>query len=167
MKKILTAFTFFLILSVTCVAQEDDDQNRKFGFTASIQAQQMDFLVPFWMNERFSIAPSISVTTAQEAGSDISLGVQPKSYLSDPFESVLFLSGRAGIIIGMPENGDNIYDFLIGAGFGAEYFFQPKFSVGIELQGNVTISDKGSFRFGNPGNINFNTATALTASIYF
>jgi hypothetical protein len=51
--------------------------------------------------------------------------------------------------------------------FGAEYFIDPRFSIGIELQGNATKSDKNSMRFGNPGNWNFNLATMVSANMYF
>jgi hypothetical protein len=100
-------------------------------------------------------------------GTDLTLGLVAKAYLSEVKEAVPYVAFRGGAIIGIPKDGDAITDIIAGAGFGGDYFFTPKFSVGIEIQGNLSVSDEGSFRFGNPGNVNFNTATALTASIYF
>lgn len=164
MKKTHLILAFLLIGSTFLNAQ---DTERKFGFTASIQSEQIDFLIPIWVSNKVTISPSISFIAAQDVGSDLSLGLVPKVYLSDPVNAVPYLTGRVATVIGIPKEGDNIYDFILGLGVGGEYFFQSQFSIGIELQGNLTISDEGSFRFGNPGNVNFNTATALTASIYF
>lgn len=158
----------FLLLSIIFIstnifAQEE----RNWGVTANIQSDQFEFLLPVWASPTTTISPSISFIAAQNGGADLSVGLVPKFYLSEPVDAVPFVATRFGAIFGIPNSGDTIIDFVLGAGFGGEYFFKPKFSVGIELQGNFTISDEGSFRFGNPGNVNFNTATALTASIFF
>jgi hypothetical protein len=58
-------------------------------------------------------------------------------------------------------------DILGGLAFGGEYFLTDNFSFGVEAQGNLTKSDENSFRFGNPGKINFNTGTMISATIYF
>ncbi|XWN37769.1 MAG: hypothetical protein ROO71_02350 [Balneola sp.] len=162
MKKFL-ALTLFLFSAITVNAQ----QERSWGVTASIQSSQFEFLIPVWVSETATLSPTISFIAAQDGGSDLTLGLSPKFYLSDPVEAVPFISFRGGAVIGFPNSGDAIVDFIAGLGGGAEYFFNQNLSVGIELQGNFTISDEGSLRFGNPGNINFNTATSLTASIFF
>jgi hypothetical protein len=162
MKKLIFIVVLILSSSITNAQEE-----RTWGVSANIQSNQFEFLIPIWASPTSTISPSISFVAAQDGGADLSLGLVPKFYLSEPEEAVPFVSFRGGAIIGIPNRGDPIVDFLFGAGFGGEYFFKPKFSVGIELQGNLTISDEGSFRFGNPGNVNFNTATSLTASIFF
>lgn len=162
MKKLTTLL--LIILSSTILKAQ---QEKSWGVTASIQSSQFEFLLPIWVSETATLSPSVSFIAAQDGGSDLSLGLSPKFYLSDPVEAVPFISFRGGAIIGFPNSGDAIVDFIAGLGGGAEYFFNQNLSVGIELQGNFTISDEGSLRFGNPGNINFNTATSLTASIYF
>jgi len=58
-------------------------------------------------------------------------------------------------------------DIVGGLAFGAEYFIADHFSLGVEAQGNCTKSDKNSYRYGNPDGFNFNTATAVSATIYF
>lgn len=167
MKKLFLATLLISTFTSIGYAQNTEDDNRTFGFTASLQTDQLDFLVPIWVSEQMTIAPTVSVVSAKEVGSDITIGVQPKFYTSKPEKAALFIAVKGGVVIGIPDEGDNIYDFIAGAGVGGEYFLDKNFSFGIELQGNFTISDEGSFRFGNPGNVNFNTATAITASIYF
>lgn len=157
------ALSMLLLCTTIVKAQE----KKSWGVTANIQSSQFEFLLPIWVSETATLSPSVSFIAAQDGGSDLSLGLSPRFYLSDPIEAVPFVSFRGGAIIGIPNSGDAIVDFLAGFGGGAEYFFNSNLSVGIELQGNFTISDEGSFRFGNPGNINFNTATSLTASIFF
>tara|TARA_R110001599_G_scaffold84130_2_gene226829 strand:- start:259064 stop:259552 length:489 start_codon:yes stop_codon:yes gene_type:complete len=158
----------FLLLSIIFISTNIFAQEEKsWGVTANIQSSQFEFLLPIWVSETATLSPSVSFIAAQEGGSDLSFGLSPKFYLSDPVEAVPFVSFRGGAIIGIPNSGDAIVDFLAGFGGGAEYFFNSSLSVGIELQGNFTFSDEGSLRFGNPGNVNFNTATSLTASIFF
>jgi len=166
MKRILLITALIFIFSISTFAQSDDTK-RSVGLTAAIQDQQLDFLIPIWVSDRAVLAPNIGVVSAQDVGTDLSLGLVLKSYLRETVDAVPYLVFRGGAIFGIPSEGDTITDFVLGVGFGGEYFFEPKFSVGIEIQGNASISDEGSFRFGNPGNTNFNTATVLTASIYF
>ena len=109
----------FLFSTTLVNAQED----RTWGVTASIQSSQFEFLLPIWVSETATFSPSISYIAAQDGGSDLSLGVSPKFYLSEPVEAVPFISVRGGAIIGFPNSGDAIVDFLVGVGGGAEYFF--------------------------------------------
>jgi len=79
-----------------------------------------------------------------------------------------YLGLKFGALFYFPD-GDkkSTLDFMTGVAFGGEYFFNEHFSLGIEAQGNFTISDKSSERFGNPGKTNFNLGTQVSASIYF
>ena len=64
-------------------------------------------------------------------------------------------------------DNDTKVDIILGIAFGAEYFLDEHFSIGVEAQGNLTQSDEKSIRFGNPDGTNFNTATMITATVYF
>lgn len=168
MKKITFLILVFYFFNLTAIAQSSNSETHSgVGLTASLQSEQLDFLIPIWISNKAILAPSFSFISAQDVGSDLGLGLVFKNYLGEIEDAVPYVALKGGAIFGIPNEGDTITDFLFGAGFGGEYFFQPKFSIGIEIQGNLSISDEGSFRFGNPGNVNFNTATALTASIYF
>ena len=161
--------TFFVVIfSSTLNAQTTESEApRTFGVTAGIQSDQLDFLLPFWISDQAILAPNVGIISAEDVGTDVTIGLVFKNYLRETTGAVPFLAARGATIMGIPEDGDTIYDFILGAGFGGEYFFNRELSLGIEIQGNLSISDEGSFRFGNRGNMNFNTATALTASIYF
>jgi len=79
---------------------------------------------------------------------------------------------KLGTILNFPSSENSVdsktkVDLLGGLAFGAEYFFTENFSLGVEAQGNFTKSDENSFRFGNPDGLNFNTATMISATIYF
>lgn len=67
----------------------------------------------------------------------------------------------------IPDDGDPITDYIVGLLGGGEYFFSANFSVGIEGQLNISISDENSSRFSNPKGTNVNTASVIFATIYF
>lgn len=153
-------------------AQEKmNPNNRTVGITASIQQSQLGILVPIWVGPKVSISPGLDIAYAQTVGTDLGIGVVPKFYLKAEKLSPYF-SMRAGAIFNIPSSDNEIQDetkvdILAGLGFGAEYFFDEHFSMGVEAQANFTFSDESSDRFGNPDGMNFNTAAAVTASIYF
>jgi len=155
-----------LIIFVTPVSSQEKTNTHQIGFSASLQDNQFDFLIPIWIGSRTTIAPSFGLTWIQDAGTDIHFGLEPKFYLSSNKLSP-FISFRAALLRAIPSVGDGVTDWLLGLSFGGEYFFDENFSIGIESQLNYTISDKKSTRFGNPGKSNLNTATAIFASVYF
>ncbi|MBO6534682.1 MAG: hypothetical protein JJ966_00580 [Balneolaceae bacterium] len=168
MRKKLTSLFVLSILTISYVqAQSTEETERGSGVTAVIQSDQLEFQIPIWTNNQTIIAPVIGAVYAQDIGTDLTVGLVLKKFQKETVGAVPFFSIKGGAVIGMPKEGDTITDFVVGLGYGGEYFFNPNFSIGIELQGNASISDEGSFRFGNPGNVNFNTATLISASIYF
>lgn len=161
---------FLLILSGLLfgynVFSQESENPRKYGLSASIQSEQMDISIPIWVGERATIAPAVSILHVEDGGTDIGTGIVPKFY-ARMNKIAPFFALRAATFFFMPDRGDNTLDWMAGGGFGADYFFDERFSIGIEAQLNLTFSDKKSDRFGNPGGMNLNTATAITASIYF
>jgi hypothetical protein len=154
------------ILTVLPAFSQENVSTPKMGFSASLQDNQIDFLVPIWVGSRATIAPVFGVTWIQDAGTDLHIGLVPKFYFTRSKVSP-FISFRAALLRAIPSVGEGTTDWLLGLSIGGEYFFDEYFSVGIESQLNYTISDVRSTRFGNPGKNNINTATALFASIYF
>jgi hypothetical protein len=136
------------------------------GLAASIQEGQFDIMVPIWLSERFTIAPAIGIVWAEDAGSDIRIGIAPRYYLRKEALSP-YVGLRLGALMNSPSNGSSTTDILIGGAFGGEYFFSEYFSLGVEAQANMVISDSKSARFGNPGKMNLNTAAAVIAGVYF
>ena len=148
------------------VAQEQAAQ-RTLGLSASIQAGQLDVILPIWAGDRVVIAPAFNFAYVEDGGIDLGVGVVPRFYLRMD-KIAPYVSARGGAFFNLPSgSGEDTIDWVVGLAFGGEYFFHPKFSVGVEAQANCAISDDLSDRFGNPGGLNLNTATAVLASIYF
>jgi hypothetical protein len=154
------------IITVQPSFSQENVSAPKIGFSASLQDNQFDFLIPIWIGSKATIAPVFGITWVQDAGTDLHIGLVPKIYFSRNKVSP-FISFRCALLRTIPSVGEGTTDWLLGLSIGGEYFFDENFSVGIESQLNYTMSDKRSTRFGNPGKNNINTATALFASIYF
>jgi hypothetical protein len=146
-------------------------QKRSIGLTGTFDAGQYGIQVPIFVTGKFSLAPVLEVKYAEKVSTDLGIGLEARKYFK-----VEKLSPYAGIKVGALFNfpsskneidTENKTDILAGLAFGAEYFLDDNFSLGIEAQGNFTKSDVGSYRFGNPGRINFNTGTMLSATVYF
>ena len=163
----LAVICFTFILPLTVYAQQSGDENpRKVGLTATVQSSQFDVLLPVWVNNQTVIGPSVSFVSVSDSGSELGVGVFSKFYFNT--DTIAPYWGlRGGAVVGIPSEGDTIVDFITGLSVGGDYFIDDKFSLGVEVQGNFTISDDGSTRFGNPGGVNFNTASVITASLYF
>jgi hypothetical protein len=162
---------FVFLISITLVTNFSFAQNRTIGISSSIQDNQFGILLPLWLGDDFVLAPAFHLAYAQNVGTEYSLGLVPRFYFKT--EKVApYLGFKIGTMGNIPSaNVDVDYDkaiyILAGIAFGAEYFLEEKFSFGVEAQGNCTYSDEDSNRFGNPGGFNFNTATMITATVYF
>lgn len=168
--KTLLLLTGLFLIHLTLSAQ-DSESRHPVGIAATVQDGQLGFLVPIWVTEQFSIAPALSINIASSVGSEYGIGIVPRYYLRRERVSP-FVGFRAVALLLRPEVGAgvdpiNTTDIVLGGTFGADYFFDQQFAVGIELQGNFTFSDENSLRFNNPGQTNFNTASAIFISIYF
>lgn len=163
---IITPFCVLLLPLLTYSQQTQNQNPRKIGLTATVQSSQFDVLMPVWISSKTVVGPSVSFVSVSDSGSELGVGAFSKFYFRT--ETIAPYWGlRGGAIIGMPSGADNIVDFITGLSVGGDYFIHEKFSFGVEVQGNFTISDDGSTRFGNPGGVNFNTASVITASLYF
>lgn len=136
------------------------------GLSASLQAAQFDVFVPIWVSDRFVVAPAIGIAWVEGMSTSIAIGVAPRLYVNtDPVGA--YVGVRAGVLLTSPDEGSSTTDIVVGGTFGGEYFLSSSFSLGVESQLNLTISDKESTRFGNPGRMNLNTGAAAYATIYF
>lgn len=143
------------------------ENNRTWGISAAIQDTQLDILFPIWTGANNVIAPAIGVIYIGESGTDLRIGLLDRIFFNATENIKPFIGLRAGALFTMPDEGDTVTDYIVGVLGGGEYFFSDNFSVGVEAQLNMSISDEESGRFGNPGGTNINTATALFATVYF
>jgi len=163
---------FYCLILILCIffisnlLAQRNTRPTKFGLSAVIQDSQFDILVPFWISPKTTIAPGIRFLSISNSSKDIGIGLVPRFYFNTNKLSP-FLSFKGAILIYSSEESETVNDYLLGAGLGGEYFFDPHFSVGIEAQLNFTISAETSTRFNNPGGTNINTASVIFASIYF
>lgn len=159
----------FLIVSLSASLHSQD---KKFiGISGSIQGNQYGILIPMWLGEKFVLAPAIDLKYAEGTGTDIGIGLSPRFYLKND-KTAPYFGLKIGALLNKPSSENEIdtdtkLDLLGGIAFGGEYFLAEKFSFGVELQGNFTKSDDKSNRFGNPGGLNFNTGTMISATLYF
>lgn len=166
LKKNVITLLILIGVSFASFAQE----NTKIGLSGTLQQNDYGISVPIWMGEKFVLSPSLMVTSSEGVGTDFGIGLAPRFYLSKE-KIAPYFGLKAGAIFGMPpsddEEAESTVDILAGVAFGGEYFLSDNFSFGVEIQGNFTQSDDNSFRYGNPGRLNFNTGTAVSATVYF
>ncbi|KAB2881252.1 porin family protein [bacterium] len=162
-----TYVLFCMMFATNIVFSQDQVIQRKIGLSTSLQKEQLDISIPIRTSEYFVLAPSLKVIYVEDAGTEFGFGASVKRYFRNT-KVAPYVTGRASLFGLESKTDDSSWlDFGFGLGLGADYFFDPNFSIGIEAQVNSTVSDKNSYRFGNPGGTNVNTATAITASIYF
>lgn len=136
------------------------------GIQASLQDNQTEIGLPFWTSPGLVVEPFLSFASASDVGKDLAFGALIRFNLKRG-EAVPYLGVRLGMLHFSPEEGDGVTDFVLGPALGGEYFLSPSFSLGVEAQVNVALSDEMSSRFGNPDGTNINTATMVTATFYF
>jgi len=159
------ALVLFVVCTVHGVCQDSTTAGR-LGISASLQSSQVDILLPLRVGASFSVAPALGFLWAENGGSDIRLGVVPRYYFRHDNVQP-FVDARIDALINVPESGSRTTDWLVGVGGGGEYYLDAHFSLGVEAQLNLSISDANSPRFGDPGKKTLNTAASVFASFYF
>jgi hypothetical protein len=149
----------------SCYAEEEADHGR-VGLCASLQGSQTDILVPLWLNESIVVEPAVVFTRAGGLATDWGAGVLLR-YNVRSGVAVPYVGFRVGAMFLHPKDQESTTDLVLGPVVGGEYFFAPQLSLGVEAQINFAISDKSSYRFGNPNGTNVNTATAVNVTFYF
>ncbi len=161
-----------LLLAIVIISKSSFSQDKKtIGISGTIQGSQFGIVLPVWLGDKFVLAPAFEFKAAEGIGTELGLGLNPRFYTKKEKLSPYF-GLRAGVIINTPSSKNTIEtstktDVLAGLAFGAEYFLSDNFSFGVEIQGNFTISNENSNRFGNPDGVNFNTGTMVSATVYF
>lgn len=170
MKSKLKFKLFFLVVMTTIfynsTLAQDIPEIGSYGLSALVQNEQIDIGIPIKINKHIVLSPFVGVQYVEDASTDLSLGMSCKIYTSIKKLSP-YIGPRIGLLRNMPKDQDAIQDYLFGIFYGGEYFFSSNLSLGVEAQLNMVSSDKNSNRFGNPGGLSINTATAIVANIYF
>jgi hypothetical protein len=166
MKKILT-----LLVLIIFVKHSYCQKQRTFGLSANIQGNQLGIAVPIWLSKKFVLEPFVSVQHVESVGTDVGLGLTPKFYFKAE-KIAPYIGLSLGVLNFNPAKENPVIktgttDIASGLVFGIDYFFEPKFSVGVQTQANFFSPGANSSRFSSNKGIIFNTASAVILSIYF
>lgn len=153
------------VLMLAASAALAQPRDGALGIQASLQDNQTEIGLPIW-GSSFVVEPYISFASVSSVGKDLGAGALLRFNLRQG-EAVPYFGFRLGVLYLSPEEGDSVTDFVLGPALGGEYFLSPNFSLGVEAQVNLAISDERSSRFGNPDGTNINTASMATATFYF
>jgi hypothetical protein len=157
-----------LALAAPASAQPRASENR-FGIGIGIfpidggaQAGTVEVYFPIALAPNFRLEPSIGVFTVNEDGGgtdtrDLTLGVG--AFFVNPVAQQvdMYAGGRLKLNFAStdtPGGDDSDTDLIIAAALGGEYYFVPKFSLGLEAQlgryqhGDVRGDDSGFFTTG-------------------
>lgn len=149
-----------LFLGMVSLAQSQETYViRKYGLAASIQGGQPAIMVPLWLGDRIVLAPGFQINYVENGRSDFALFLVPRLY-TEMRRIAPYITAQVGVMF--DRRGTKTQDLLLGAGFGGEYFVNPKFSFGIEalLLGNI-LDISGA------GTVAVSTAMAVIANVYF
>jgi hypothetical protein len=160
----ISTVSFSILLIGIAEAQERTPGS--IGLSAVLQSNQVDIMVPIWVSHSVVLAPICGFTLVSGSSNDLTLGLESRLSLSQS-KMMPYLGARFAVATLGVEEGSRVWDVILGPVLGGEYFFNDHFSVAVEAQLNVALSARGSYRFGNPGGTNINTATAAVATVYF
>lgn len=139
---------------------------KRIGLSASIQGNDMDIAIPYWIGRKTVIGPTFGIEHIQSQSTEFRFGMLLRCIMKlkrlSPYYGL-----RGGILSLTQENGSDAVDSYLGLLLGGEFFFTAQFSIGVEAQLNMFKSSANSYRFNNPDGINVMTATAVIANIYF
>lgn len=169
MKKLAINKSLILVLVVIMVKpvfSQESTEKRSCGLSASFQSTQLDIMVPFWAGRQTIIAPAFSLNSVEDTYTDYGVALVFRFY-SRMRRVTPYWGGRIGALVLSPKDHDSVTDYILGLLYGGEFFFTANFSIGVEAQMNVLMSDDNSSRFGNPGGTNLNTGAAVIANVYF
>ena len=118
-----------------------------------------------------SLAPFASLLRASKVATDVTVGTALRLGFPDddviPYLGIQVAAYRLTRDKVAFQPSDSMTDWVLGPMVGGEYFLGRHFSLGVEAQLNVAISDDHSLRFQNPGRTNLSTATGAFAAFYF
>jgi hypothetical protein len=147
-------------------AAEGEDHGT-LGIAASLQGSHTGLVFPIWVSSRMALTPTVSLLYVEDAGTDWSVGIGARHVMVTRYSVYPYIALGVNAVGYSPKSDETIVDYVFALAYGGEYFLARQFSLGMEIQVNITKSDKESNRFSNPGGANVNTATQVYATLYF
>lgn len=151
-------FALLLIVGITFQAQAQTPEPGTFGIRASLDGQTT-IEVPYQFNEDFSLAPFFGLNSTEDQSTSVNFGVRPRYYMSSQNAFATYATGILGFSNNsFSNNNSSITDFMLGIGYGAEYFFSDHFSISADANLNSQFGDS---------NTNVRTNAVVSATVYF
>lgn len=159
--KSITKLTFIILafatLTTTTFAQGVPEEG-SLGLRSTIGGQTA-IEVPYQLNDQLSIAPAIILVGVENTSTTFGLGILPRFYTSTENSLSTYFMGNLGFNNTSFDAGGSATFFVLGAGYGAEYFFTNSFSISADagLTANLGGDITNTLR----------TGARVSASVYF
>ena len=121
-----------------------------------------DILISTWLTDRLALEPSLGLVAFTNE-TNWRLGLAIVNHFGHE-KLVPFVLFRARAYF-TSNSGNSMSDYVLGLGFGGEYFIGEKFSVSGECQLNYLIPDKNRSLFFITDNV-FSTGVGLSSRFY-
>lgn len=128
------------------------------GIRSSIGGQTA-IEVPYQLNEQLSIAPAITFVGVEDNSTTFGLGVLPRYYMSTESSLSTYVMGNLGFNNTSFDAGGSATFFVLGVGYGAEYFLTNNFSLSADA--GITANMGGDITN------TLRTGARVSASVYF
>ena len=162
----IPSMVLLVVLVVALAPGHAAAERGAMGLAVGVQNADTGIRLPIWVNEDIVITPGLSLVSVSDAATDLALGLQIRRNLRAG-DAVPYIGVGANVLTAMPEEGDNVTDFLFSGVLGGEAFLRESLSIGVEAQLNVGISDETSARFGIPDGTIVSTGSVIYGAFYF
>lgn len=159
--KISTKLTFIILALVTLTTTtfaQTTPETGSFGIRSTI-GNQTSIEIPYQLNESLSIAPAITLVGIENNSTTFGLGILPRYYTSSENALSTYVMGNLGFNNTSFDGGGSATFFVLGVGYGAEYFLSSNFSFSADagLTANLGDDITNTLR----------TGARVSASVYF
>ncbi len=129
-----------------------------FGVRSTIGGQTA-IEVPYQLNESLSIAPALTFQGVENTSTTIGLAIMPRYYTGTQGSLSTYFMGNLGFNNTSFDAGGSNTFFVLGAGYGAEYFLGDNFSLSADAGLTANLG-------GDITNV-LRTGARVSASVYF
>ncbi|MEQ9090567.1 MAG: outer membrane beta-barrel protein [Balneola sp.] len=151
---LLFAFTTF----TTNIFAQTTPEEGSLGIRSTIGAQTA-IEVPYQLNENLSVAPTVTFIGVENTSTTFGLGILPRYYISSKNSLSTYAMGNLGFNNTSFNAGGSTTFFVLGVGYGAEYFMSDNFSLSADAGLTANLG-------GDITNL-LTTGARVSASVYF
>lgn len=156
LSRIILLFAFSALTTAT-FAQTTPEVG-SLGIRSTIGGQTA-IEVPYQLNEQLSIAPAITFVGIADNSTTFGLGILPRYYTSTENSLSTYFMGNLGFNNTSFDAGGSATFFVLGVGYGAEYFLANNFSLSADA--GITAN------MGDDITNTLRTGARVSASVYF